>query len=154
MIFRRAGLWDCPSNYSHVYMAGSVHLWLPANTEEETRFIYLVLHPGVLQCTAFSVFKSHPEPHCDVWSKTKHVELDICHRWEEDSKENEVSASVAQKVGRDLAVELMADLSTQWWNRYAKVHKWLALWCIKNTQWYLIDIGSDISTWLGMDLKL
>lgn len=38
-------------------MAGSVHLWLPANTEEETRFIYLVLHPGVLQCTAFSVFK-------------------------------------------------------------------------------------------------
>lgn len=87
-------MWDCPSSYSHVYLAGSVHLWLPANTEEETQ-------------------KSHPEPHCDVWSKAKHAELDICHRWEEDSKENEVSASVAQKVGRDLAVELMADLSTQ-----------------------------------------
>lgn len=34
-----------------------MHLWLPAYTEEETRFIYLVMCPGVLQSTAFSVFK-------------------------------------------------------------------------------------------------
>lgn len=39
-----------------------MHLWLPAYTEEETRFIYLVMRPGVLQSTAFSVFKRTQSP--------------------------------------------------------------------------------------------